>query len=88
MAWRSAQVAGSLARVGTSGLVHPSGCSLLGSAPTEAEPETQTERPERLICLSVGRFIFTDPKWGPQAFDISVWRHLDEDLPNYEVVVE
>jgi hypothetical protein len=66
----------------------PTSVPLLGQAPKEKEPQTQTERPGDLVCVSVGRYFFFDPKWGPISFDFSIWRHKDDDSPSYEVVIE
>lgn len=76
------------ARPGVAGPTWPTGIPLLGVPPAEAEPHTTAERPERVVCVSVGIYIFTDPLWGPVCFDFSVWRHLDDDQPSYEVVIE
>ena len=32
--------------------------------------------------------VFDDPGWGPVKFQLSIFRHMGDVLPEYEVVVE
>ncbi|HEX2924137.1 MAG TPA: hypothetical protein VHS28_08935 [Chloroflexota bacterium] len=38
--------------------------------------------------VASGEFSFVDPVCGPVTFQLSVWRHRLNELPEYEVVVE
>lgn len=88
MVGRSAQVSAGIPRLGSGGLVHPSGHTLLGEAPQGEDPATKEVRPEGRICVSAGRYVFVDPKWGPISFDFSIWRPVAADMPEYEVIIE
>lgn len=41
-----------------------------------------------MICIADAVCSFEDPQWGPITFQLSVWRHVGDSLPEYEVVVE
>lgn len=59
------------------------------SLPSQAEaPSPHTLISERMICLGTTIVSFHDPLWGEIAFNMSVWRRFDGNLPEYEVVVE
>lgn len=88
MARQAAPVTIGPGRDHTDPLACPMGAILLGQPPQGQAPTTKTERPERLECVSVGRFFFADPLWGPVSFDFSIWRRPDLDMPSYEVVIE
>lgn len=40
------------------------------------------------MCLAAYWAVFTDPGWGPVSLQLSVWRDVKNDLPEYTVVVE
>ncbi len=43
---------------------------------------------EGMILLVSAPIVFDDPGWGPVKFQLSIFRHFGDVLPEYEVVVE
>lgn len=57
-------------------------------APQAPPQAPATLIPEGMTLVTHATFVFNDPKWGPITFRLYVYRHEDNDLPEYEVVVE
>lgn len=56
--------------------------------PGEKAGAPQTLISEGMNLVASGEFSFVDPVCGPVTFQLSVWRHRLNELPEYEVVVE
>lgn len=41
-----------------------------------------------MICIADAIITFLDPEWGETSFQLSIWRHRGDSLPDYEVVIE
>lgn len=61
----------------------------LPERPSEEEAYPQTlDVPERRTLVAFYTLAFDDPQWGPVTFRLYVYRILESDLPEYEVVAE
>lgn len=88
MAGPSEQEQPSPVSLSVGGLGRKTGLWLPVTRTPEEAPTPRTLISEGMICIADAILTFEDPGWGPVSFQLSVWRHSGDSLPEYEVVVE